>query len=112
LFLSVLFLAPHLGVTADQKVFALAIGVVIAGFAQAFFQVPSLRNEGYRFHWISPRHDPTVHQVVAKMLPGSIGVAAFQINVLITQCFSYWFDPTIVSNFNYAVRLMELPQGI
>jgi putative peptidoglycan lipid II flippase len=109
---SVLFLAPKMGVTLDQRVFALAIGVVVAGFAQAFFQFPSLRREGYRFQWISPRHDPTVHEVVAKMLPGSIGVAAFQINVLITQCFSYWFDPTIVSNFNYAVRLMELPQGI
>jgi putative peptidoglycan lipid II flippase len=109
---SVLFLAPHLGVRLDQRVFALAIGVVVAGFAQAFFQFPSLRHEGYRFHWIPPRHDPTVRQVVVKMLPGSIGVAAFQINVLITQCFSYWFDPTIVSNFNYAVRLMELPQGM
>jgi putative peptidoglycan lipid II flippase len=46
------------------------------------------------------------------MVPGSIGVAAFQINVLLTQCFSFWFDPTIVSTFNYSVRLMELPQGM
>ena len=46
------------------------------------------------------------------MLPGSIGVAAFQINVLITQCFSFWFSDTIVATFNYSVRLMELPQGM
>src|ERR1043166_5417512 len=46
------------------------------------------------------------------MLPGSIGVAAFQINVLLTQCFSFWFDPTIVATFNYSVRLMEFPQGL
>jgi putative peptidoglycan lipid II flippase len=46
------------------------------------------------------------------MLPGSIGVAAFQINVLATQCFSFWFDQSIVSTFNYSVRLMELPQGM
>src|SRR5438046_6891359 len=46
------------------------------------------------------------------MLPGSIGVAAFQINVLITQCFSFWFEPTIVASFGYSVRLMELPQGM
>src|SRR5262249_44114435 len=38
--------------------------------------------------------------------------AAFQINVLLTQIFSFWFDPTIVSTFNYSVRLMELPQGM
>ena len=57
-------------------------------------------------------HDPTVREVVQKMLPGSIGVAAFQINVLVTQCFSFWFGATIVASFNYSVRLMELPQGM
>ena len=46
------------------------------------------------------------------MVPASIGVAAFQINVLITQSFSFWFDPHIVSIFYYAVRLMEFPQGM
>ena len=53
-----------------------------------------------------------MREVVRKMLPGSIGVAAFQINVLVTQCFSFWFDTTIVATFNYSVRLMELPQGM
>ena len=109
---SVLLLAPRMGVTKEQQIFGLAIGVVIAGLAQAFFQLPSLHKEGYRYDWVSPWRDPTVREVVRKMLPGSIGVAAFQINVLVTQTFSFWFDPTIVSTFNYSVRLMELPQGM
>jgi len=109
---SVLFLAPHMGRTLEQQIFGLAIGVVVAGAVQAVFQLPSLTREGYRYHWVSPWHDPTVIDVVRKMLPGSIGVAAFQINVLITQCFSFWYEPSIVSTFNYAVRLMELPQGM
>jgi putative peptidoglycan lipid II flippase len=109
---SVLFLAPHMGQKLEHQIFGLAIGVVVAGFAQAFFQSPSLAAEGYRFRWVSPWGDPTVHEVVRKMLPGSIGVAAFQINVLITQCFSFWFEKSIVSTFNYSVRLMELPQGM
>jgi putative peptidoglycan lipid II flippase len=46
------------------------------------------------------------------MLPGSIGVAAFQINVLVTSWFSFWFGKSIVADFNYSVRLMELPQGM
>ena len=86
--------------------------MVVAGLAQAFFQLPSLSREGYRYEWVSPWRDPTVREVVRKMLPGSIGVAAFQINVLVTQCFSFWFDKTIVATFNYSVRLMELPQGM
>jgi putative peptidoglycan lipid II flippase len=109
---SVLFLAPRMGKTLEQRIFGLAIGVVLAGLAQAFFQVPSLRQEGFRYHWVSPWRDPTVREVVRKMVPGSIGVAAFQINVLTTQCFSFWFDKSIVATFNYSVRLMELPQGI
>ena len=109
---SVLFLAPCMGSTLPQQIFGLAIGVVVAGLVQALFQLPSLSREGYRYEWVSPWGDPTVSEVVRKMLPGSIGVAAFQINVLLTQCFSFWFEPSIVSTFNYSVRLMELPQGM
>lgn len=109
---SVLFLAPLLGPTLETQIFGLAIGVVLAGMAQAIFQLPSLSREGYRYQWVSPWHDPTVREVIRKMLPASIGVAAFQINVLITQTFSFWFDESIVSTFSYSVRLMELPQGI
>src|ERR1051326_1976555 len=109
---SVLFLAPRMGATLEQRILGLAIGVVLAGLAQGFFQLPSLQREGFRYRWVSPWRDPTVREVVRKMLPGSIGVAAFQINVLTTQCFSFWFDKSIVATFNYSVRLMELPQGM
>lgn len=109
---SVLVLAPRMGARLHQQIFGLAIGVLVAGVAQAFFQWPTLCREGYRYFWVSPWGDPTVREVVRKMLPGSIGVAAFQINVLLTQVFSYWFEESIVSTFNYAVRLMELPQGM
>ncbi|HSA11027.1 MAG TPA: murein biosynthesis integral membrane protein MurJ [Candidatus Paceibacterota bacterium] len=109
---SVLLLAPRMGDQLQEQIFGLAIGVLAAGLAQAFFQWPSLAREGYRYEWVSPWRNPTVRDVVRKMLPGSIGVAAFQINVLITQCFSFWYDSTIVATFNYSVRLMELPQGL
>ena len=109
---SVLLLAPHMGRSLDQQIFGVAIGVLVAGLAQAFFQLPTLSREGYRYHWVSPWRNPTVREVVQKMLPGSIGVAAFQINVLVTQCLSFWFGKSIVASFNYSVRLMELPQGM
>jgi putative peptidoglycan lipid II flippase len=96
----------------EQRIFGLAVGVVVAGLVQAVFQIPSLRREGFRYQWVSPWNDPTVREVVKKMIPGSIGVAAFQINVLVTQGCTFWFDTSITSTFNYAVRLMELPQGV
>jgi putative peptidoglycan lipid II flippase len=109
---SVLWLAPRMGRALERQIYGLAIGVLVAGTAQALFQLPSLWREGYRYEWVSPWRDPTVREVVRKMLPGSIGVAAFQINVLLTQCFSFWLEPSVVATFNYAVRLMELPQGM
>src|SRR5206468_11675542 len=73
---SVLLLAPRMGRTLDRQIFGLAIGVVLAGLAQAFFQLPSLQREGFRYQWVSPWRDPTVGEVIRKMIPGSIGVAA------------------------------------
>ena len=109
---SVLFLAPRLGRTLETQIFGLAIGVLVAGIAQAAFQLPTLRHEGFKYAWVPPWKNETVREVVIKMVPGMLGVAAFQINVLLTQGMSYWVDPRIVASFNYAVRLMELPQGV
>ncbi len=109
---SVFWIAPSMGKTLDRQVFGLAIGVVIAGFAQCFYQLPLLRKEGFRYRWVTPWGDPSVRHVARQMLPGVLGVAAFQINVLVAGGFGYWFGDHIVSSFNYAVRLMELPQGL
>jgi len=85
--------------------------IVLAGLAQALSSSP-LAREGYSYHWIRPGTIPTVREVLRKMLAGSIGVAAFQINVLVTQSFASGSAIAFVANFNYAVRLMELPQGM
>jgi putative peptidoglycan lipid II flippase len=109
---AVVWLKPRFGERLEQQLFGLAIGIVIAGLAQAGFQWPWLRAEGFRPQWISPWKDPTVHRVVTQMLPGTLGVAAYQLNVLITQGFAFSIDGTVVASFDYAVRLMELPQGV
>src|SRR6266446_1614855 len=57
---SVLLLAPLMGRTLEQQIFGLAIGVLLAGLAQALFQLPSLKREGFRYRWVSPWRDPTV----------------------------------------------------
>ena len=46
------------------------------------------------------------------MIPGTVGVAAFQINVALVQLVALHVGTGIVSSFNGAVRLMELPQGV
>jgi putative peptidoglycan lipid II flippase len=109
---SVYFLAPYMGRTLEKQIYALAIGVLLAGVAQAFFQMPVLRKEGFHYQWVSPWRDPTVREVFAKMGPSAIGAAAFQINVMLTQSLAFGANARIVGEFAYAVRLMELPQGV
>jgi putative peptidoglycan lipid II flippase len=116
---SVLWLAPRFGThlpidepRLPHQIFALAIGVLAAGVAQAGFQLPTLYRDGFRLRWVSPWRDETVRRVIYKMIPGTIGVAAFQINVTMVQLLGFHFGNGIVSSFNGAVRLMELPQGM
>jgi putative peptidoglycan lipid II flippase len=109
---TVLWIAPRYGNEMRDHVFALAVGVLVAGAAQAAYQLPSLIKEGFRYEWVRPWKDPTVREVVAKMIPGMMGVAAFQLNVVITQSMAFAVDSQIVASFDYAVRLMELPQGV
>ncbi len=115
---SVFWLAPRFGVALPKgqklpaQIFALAFGVLAAGVAQAAFQLPTLRRDGFRYRWVSPWKNETVRLVVMRMIPATIGVAAFQINVTVVQILSFWVGTGIVSSFGYAVRLMELPQGL
>jgi putative peptidoglycan lipid II flippase len=115
---SVYWLAPKFGVGLPKgqklpvQIFALAYGVLAAGVAQAAFQMPTLWRDGFRYRWVSPWKNETVRRVVRQMVPGTIGVAAFQINVALVQLVALFVGTGIVSSFNGAVRLMELPQGM
>ena len=109
---SVIFLAPRMGERLEQQVFGLAIGVLVAGVVQMAFQLPQLNREGFRYQWVSPAGNDTVKRVATQMGPAFLGVAAYQLNVLTTQSLAFWTGKEIVASFNYAVRLMELPQGL
>jgi len=115
---SVYWLAPKFGAGVPKEhklpvqVFALAGGVLVAGVAQAAFQLPTLWRDGFRYAWVSPWNNETVRRVVRQMVPGTLGVAAFQINVALVQLVALFVGTGIVSSFNGAVRLMELPQGM
>jgi putative peptidoglycan lipid II flippase len=112
LILSVVVVAPFFGKTLNTKIYVLAVGVLIAGAAQVIYQIPYLYKEGYRWEWVNPLGHPVVKRVIRQMLPGMLGVAAFQFNVLTTTSLAFMVDKTIVASYDYAVRLMEFPQGL
>jgi putative peptidoglycan lipid II flippase len=71
----------------------------------------ALRREGYRHQWVLDPNDTGLREVLMLMGPGTIGVAAAQINLLVnTQLATH--EDGAASALQYAFRLMYMPIGI
>ena len=100
-----------------QPIEGMAIGVLAGGLVQAFCQLPLLYKKGYRWEAKSPedpswRRDPRLRTMLWMMIPGLIGLAATQVNILVNTILASSQGPGAVSWLNYAFRLMQFPIGI
>jgi putative peptidoglycan lipid II flippase len=100
-----------------EPIEGMAIGVVAGGFTQALIQWPVLRRQGYQVMWNSPEvlpplKDPALRRMMLLMVPGTVGLAATQINILVNSIFATSVGEGAVSYLNYAFRLMQFPIGI
>jgi putative peptidoglycan lipid II flippase len=100
-----------------QPIEGMAIGVVFGGAVQAFCQLPALYKQGYRKQEKLPSdptwvHDPRLRRMLWMMVPGTIGLAATQVNLLVNTILATSQGTGAVSWLNYAFRLMQFPIGI
>ena len=107
-------LFPHWNL---EPVLGLAIGVVVGGAVQAFCQVPVLLKAGYRRVAKTERdpvwyRDPALRSMLFLMVPGMVGMAATQVNVLVNSMLATGLGTGAVSWLNYSFRLMQFPIGI
>jgi putative peptidoglycan lipid II flippase len=94
-----------------ETALALAFAMLLGGLVQIVVQWPTLRREGYRHRWLLNWRDSGLREVLFLMGPGSIGVAAAQINLLVnTQLATD--EGGAASALGYAFRLMYMPIGI
>ncbi len=106
---------PHLGISPIE---GMALGVVCGGILQFAWQIPSLRKEGFRLRLRWNWSDPGLQRIIRMMGPAILGVAAVQINVMITTNFASRIEDPIrgpdgpVSWLGYAFRFMQLPLGV
>jgi putative peptidoglycan lipid II flippase len=103
-----LWLTPNF----EEPAFALALGVLIAGFAQLLFQVPALAGIDLlpRPRW-APRHEG-VKRILVLMVPALFGVSVSQINLLLDTVLASLLPTGSVSWLYYSDRLTELPLGV
>jgi putative peptidoglycan lipid II flippase len=102
-------LMPGLGLPA---ITAVAIGVLVGGVAQFALQWPALRREGFRYRPMLDWQDDGLRRVLVLMGPGTLGLAATQINVFVNTVLATGEGTGAVSWLNYAFRLMYLPIGL
>lgn len=91
---------------------ALAWGVVVGGVLQLVITIPVIWRHGFSLSWCFDWKDTVVRRIALLMVPGIVGVAIYQINVVITRLLSSFLDQGSVSYLYYGQRLFEFPQGI
>jgi len=107
---TVVFVPVFYAVGVDP-VMALSAGMLLGGAAQLVAQWPSLRREGYRHQWRLDVGDPRLREVLLLMGPGTLGVAAAQVNLLVNTNLATAEDGAAAA-LSYAFRFMYMPVGI
>jgi putative peptidoglycan lipid II flippase len=97
--------------TPSAIVVILCVGVLFGGFLQCLLPAMDLRLTGWRFR-PSLQSSVGLKQVWKLFLPGVVGAAILQVNILISRIIAHWLDETAVSLLYLASRLMELPLGL
>ena len=94
------------------RILAMAVGVLLGGLAQLGVQLPSLHAQGFRFRFEWPTRHPGVLRVARLMAPATVGLAATQLNLLVSTLIASLLEQGSVSWLWYAFRLMQLPIGV
>ncbi len=102
-------LAPSMGI---QPIVLIAIATLVGGLGQLVIQWQPLRREGYALKPMLDFKDPALSRVLLLMGPGTIGMAATQINLVVNMRFATGEGTGAISWLDYAFRVMYLPIGL
>ncbi len=105
--------AVFLGVAfLPTPVFALGVGVLVAGVLQVWLQLRPLRERGFAPKLLFAPRDPSIRRLGWILLPALLGASAYQLNTISTRAIASFFGDGPVSYLYYATRLLELPLGV
>jgi putative peptidoglycan lipid II flippase len=105
-------LVPVAQAAGFQPILAVGIGALVGGLGQILLQWPALRAHGFRYRPILDFRDPGLKRVLMLMGPGTIGLAATQLNVFVNTIVATGEGTGAVSYLGYAFRVMYLPIGL
>lgn len=110
--LSIVFLPAYVVDYGFNPIFALGVGVLVGGFVQMLLQLPMIFKLAYGPIGPLSFFNKATEKIINRLGIGTIGIAATQINVLITTLLATSTLIGAVSWLNYAFRLFQFPIGI
>ena len=109
---SLFLLVPYFGDTPEEKIFGLAIGILLGGFLQLAVQIPGLVTRGVKFGFNPSFSHPGLKQIIYLMAPAMFGLAITQLNILIDLILANFVGYGANSTLWYGNRLVQLPLGV
>jgi putative peptidoglycan lipid II flippase len=103
---------PFMPAFGIAPIVAIAASTTLGGVAQLALQWPALRSEGFRHRPTLDWKDEGLRRVLVLMGPGTVGLAATQVNVLVNTALATGEETGAVTWLNFAFRLMYLPIGL
>lgn len=94
-----------------QVVYFLCAGVLVGGLLQLALPAWDFMRQGWRPK-LARESSEYVRQVWMLFLPGLMGAAILQVNILVSRVLAFSLDDAAVSELYLASRLMELPLGV
>ena len=94
---------------------AMAIGVLIGGAVQAIFQLPYVLKKGFRFSVMGlgrALRNPGTKTVLRLIGPTIIGMAAYQLNDIVSTALAGNAGAGVASSLQYSLRMQELILGV
>jgi len=113
--LSVILCTYLLGKTFGNAAKAMSFGVVLGGALQALFQLPYVLKNRFVFSFCSLRQaflNKNTRKTLRLIAPTIIGMAAYQINDLVSTSLATAYGTGIASSLQYSLRLQELLLGV
>jgi putative peptidoglycan lipid II flippase len=105
-------LVPLMPAVGWPGIMAMAIAVILGGIAQIAIQGAALAREGFRYRFFLDWNEPGLRRVLLLMGPGTLGLAATQVNLFINTQLATSQGTGAASWLTYAFRLMYLPIGL
>tara|TARA_B100001248_G_scaffold261149_1_gene251369 strand:+ start:8835 stop:10391 length:1557 start_codon:yes stop_codon:yes gene_type:complete len=97
--------------TPVQTVYCLCAGVLVGGFLQLITPVWALWREGWVLR-LDFRVTQSLKEVGRLFVPGVLGAAVYQINIVVSRMLAFGLNASAVSVLYLANRLIELPMGV